>query len=50
MTLRDHFAGLAMQAIIINPNYFPHSRGYSDISLESYLIADAMLTSREKTK
>ena len=37
MTLRDHFAGLAMQALIDNDGLF------SEIPTQAYTIADAML-------
>jgi hypothetical protein len=42
-TLRDHFAGLALQALL-------HSRHYrlaSDIAEEAYKYADAMLEARK---
>lgn len=40
ITLRDHFAGLAMNKIIST------SSNYDDIAGESYKIADAMLKAR----
>jgi hypothetical protein len=44
ITLRDHFAGLAMQAIRISkPN-----TAYIDISNAAYVMADEMLKAREK--
>lgn len=43
MTLRDHYAGLAMQAIRMSkPN-----TAYIDISDAAYVMADAMLKARE---
>jgi len=42
MTLRDHFAGLAMQALIDNDNLF------SEIPLQAYALADAMIKERSK--
>ena len=41
MTLRDHFAGLAMQALIDNEVVF------ADVPPEAYRMADAMLKIRE---
>jgi hypothetical protein len=44
MTLRDHFAGLAMQAIRMSkPN-----TAYIDISDAAYVMADFMLKAREQ--
>lgn len=44
MTLRDHYAGLAMQAIRMSkPN-----TAYMDISDVAYVMADAMLKAREE--
>jgi len=42
MTMRDHFAGLAMQALIDNDSLF------SEIPTQAYVIADAMLKERNK--
>ena len=43
MTLRDHYAGMAMQAIRMSkPN-----TAYIDISDAAYVMADAMLKARE---
>jgi hypothetical protein len=43
MTMRDHYAGLAMQAIRISkPN-----TAYIDISNAAYVMADEMLKARE---
>ena len=44
MTLRDYFAGQAMQSIMDNS---PELR-FDDVALESYKQADAMLKEREK--
>ena len=44
MTIRDYYAGLAMQAIRMSkPN-----TAYIDISDAAYVMADAMLKAREK--
>lgn len=49
MTLRDHFAGLAMQATvnawIINSIYPPSDL---DVAKNAYVVADAMLEERNK--
>ena len=42
MTLRDHFAGLAMQSI--KENY----GSFNDWAEDAYLIADAMIAERNK--
>ena len=42
MTMRDYFAGLAMQALIDNDGLF------SEIPTQAYTIADAMLKERAK--
>jgi hypothetical protein len=42
MTLRDHFAGLAMQALIDNDGLF------SEIPTQAYGLADEMLKERTK--
>ena len=41
MTLRDYFAAKAMQALIDNDTLF------SDIAIQAYQLADAMLKARE---
>lgn len=41
MTLRDYFAAKAMQALIDNDTLF------SDIAIQAYQLADAMLKERE---
>jgi len=43
MTLRDHFAGLAMQALLSNPDY---SSPDNVLAESAHLIADAMLEER----
>jgi hypothetical protein len=45
MTLRDHFAGLAMQQFFATA---PKSATNSEICAEAYLVADAMLKERNK--
>ena len=42
MTLRDYFAGKAMQALARQGNYFDAT------ARQAYMIADAMLREREK--
>ena len=50
MTLRDWFAGLAMQGICANTTYLDCNRGYSirQVASDAYAIADAMLSERSK--
>ncbi|GEM_PF-2605643 len=51
--LRDHFAGLAMQAQLTRSRYCENGRSYSDyneLARESYKIADAMLKARKEVK
>ena len=45
MTLRDHFAGLAMAALIIAIPHGDNAVGYAQ---EAYEMADAMLKAREQ--
>lgn len=44
MTLRDHFAGLAMQGMVATSN------NMDDIAQSAYDMADAMLAEREKNE
>ena len=44
MTLRDYFAAKAMQGLTANPK---GGSLFSDIAIQSYGIADAMLEERE---
>jgi hypothetical protein len=46
MTLRDHFAGLAMQSLIVV--YKDDKTIVAEYSERAYLIADAMLKERNK--
>lgn len=50
MTLRDWFAGMAMQGAsqFVNQHEDHHSESLADIARESYKIADAMLAARER--
>ena len=41
LTKREHFAGLAMQAFVTNPD--PQIKSYDEIASESVEIADALL-------
>ncbi len=43
ITLRDHFAGLAMQGLLISMKFKS-----GDLCLTAYHMADAMLAEREK--
>lgn len=45
MTLRDHFAGLAMQAVIAHPE--GSAPNWDACARDAYLAADAMLKERE---
>jgi len=42
MTLRDHYVGLAMQAM-----FGDHVRNFDLLAIEAYQMADAMLAARE---
>jgi hypothetical protein len=47
MTLRDHFAGLAMQGIVSGKiNYDGMAAFSDDDAAQCYIIADAMLNAR----
>lgn len=46
LTIRDHFAGLAMQAMVSNPQY--NDWNWATISDEAYSLADHMLAQRSK--
>ena len=47
-SLRDHFAGLAMQAMLSNNSMYDYIKDVviKNLSVESYLVADAMLLQR----
>lgn len=45
MTLRDYFAARAMQGILANPE---GSSSITQVAIDSYSIADAMLETRDK--
>jgi len=47
MTLRDHYAGLAMQGILAQPVSDSYS-GWDCIPVDAYKMADAMLKERSK--
>lgn len=49
MTLRDHFAGLAMQGMLANPKLQEQilKAGQSWIEESAYAVADAMLEARK---
>ena len=42
LTVRDHFAGLAMQGLLGD-----HVRNFDLLAIEAYQMADAMLAARE---
>jgi hypothetical protein len=48
MTLRDHFAGLAMQGLIASPRGTPDGKDATDqyYAKCAYIMADAMLKER----
>lgn len=46
LTIRDHFAGLAMQALLTTYD----GNSCSLIAIEAYQIADAMLAEKEEKK
>ena len=49
MTLRDHFAGLAMQPMVDTKGAaYLNQGGYEAISMMAYRMADAMLERRKK--
>jgi hypothetical protein len=45
-TLRDYFAGLAMQAMLSSGN-LPKSVKDSELAAEAFVIADAMMEARK---
>ena len=47
ISLRDHFAGLAMQGVVVSRPTWEDTRR---IALTSYEMADAMLAEREKNE
>lgn len=46
MTLRDHFAGLAMQGIVNSQEYQDGTWETAEIARQSYEISDAMIKAR----
>ena len=46
MTLRDYFAAKAMQAMASSPEYCRDGWAHSDIAIQAYELADAMLRAR----
>lgn len=48
MTLRDYFAAKAMQAMVASPAYYIDGWAQSDIAVQSYQMADALLAERSK--
>lgn len=45
MTLRDWFAGMALQGLMANPN--TEARSYKQCAQDAYVAADAMLEARK---
>lgn len=48
MTLRDHFAGQAMQSFILGAAFNHESPEYKLAAEESYVVADEMLKARSR--
>jgi len=48
MTLRDYFAAKAMQGIVFNLSHGIRPEDVYKLAEDSYVIADAMLKTREK--
>ena len=46
MTLRDYFAAKAMQAMASSPEHCSDGWAHSDIAIQAYELADAMLRAR----
>ena len=46
MTLRDWFAGQAINAFILHVKNYSHKSKWEDAAISSYVIADAMLMAR----
>lgn len=47
MTLRDYFAAKAMQGMATSPEHCRDGWAHSDIAIQAYALADAMLRARE---
>lgn len=47
MTLRDYFAAKAMQGMCSSDSYCVDGWAHSDIAVQAYQMADAMLRARE---
>ena len=47
MTMRDHFAGLAMQSLVAYPDD-QQNMTYAEMAEWAYAMADGMLKAREK--
>lgn len=49
MTLRDYFAAIALQGLMINPGIkYTLKNGLKDIQEQAYYLADKMLEERKK--
>lgn len=46
LTIRDHFAGLAMQSLLDKEPLAAH--GYGEVAEHAYLVADRMLEARDR--
>lgn len=46
MTLRDHFAGLAMQGLVSTGAHAPSL--YEQLAAKCYILADAMIKARDQ--
>lgn len=47
MSLRDWFAGMALQGLVSESNLH-NDEAYTDVALDAYKLADAMLRQREQ--
>jgi hypothetical protein len=47
MTLRDYFAAKAMQGMASSPEHCSDGWAYSDMAIQAYELADAMIKARE---
>lgn len=48
MSLRDWFAGRAMQSLIVNDKWDERANSEGGVARIAYILADAMLKEREK--
>lgn len=48
MTLRDYFAGQALQGMMANQSLVDNFSSHPSMAKEAFVLADAMLATREK--